>query len=82
MMRNLSLVELEMIVGGYGEFDAGSYASVATDNGDGSYSLVVSEAQYSAQAGAAADNGWGVEVTGGWTQNGGFSVGAEASKKC
>ncbi|MEP9359958.1 hypothetical protein [Sphingomonas sp. KR3-1] len=81
-MRNLCLVELEMIVGGYSQFDAGDYSGVATDNGDGSYSLVVSEAEYSAQASAAADNGWGVEVTGGWTQNGGFSVGVKASKKC
>jgi hypothetical protein len=82
-MRSLSLVELEMIVGGYDQqFDTNTYASSASDNGDGSYSLVVSEAQYSAQAGAAADSGWQIDVTGGWSQTGGASVSVKASKKC
>lgn len=83
-MRDLSVVELEMIVGGYSQFDAdmaAGYSSSATYNADGSYSLDVSQQEYAANAGAAADNGWNVEVGGSWGPNG-PTVSVKASKKC
>jgi hypothetical protein len=66
-MRELSVIELDLIVGGYGEsggsFDESSYESIATEAPDGSYSLEVSEAEYNMQATAAQNDGWTIGGT-------------------
>jgi hypothetical protein len=70
-MRELSVIELDLIVGGYGEsgggdtgsFDESAYESIATTEADGSYNLVVSESEYMMQSQAAATDGWTFEGT-------------------
>jgi hypothetical protein len=66
-MRELSVIELDLIVGGYGEsggsFDEAAYESAATNNSDGSYSLEVSESEYNMQAQAAQADGWTIGGT-------------------
>jgi len=86
-MRELSVVELDLIVGGYGEdqgggFDETVYEPTATLESDGSYSVEVSEAMYQQQAQAASDDGWKIEVTGTINTNGSGSVSVKASKSC
>ena len=66
-MRELSSVELDLIVGGYGEtgggdgFDESAYVSQATANEDGTYSLTVSEAEFNANVAAAEAEYWTIE---------------------
>ena len=69
-MRELSVIELDLIVGGYDQggggdggtnFDEYAYESVATLDSAGSYDLVVSEAEYNMQSQAAAADGWTIE---------------------
>jgi hypothetical protein len=83
-MRELSVIELDLIVGGYDQggssFDETSYEPVATLASDGSYSLMVSEAEYNMQAQAAADDGWTVGGTVTVGPNG-TTVSVTASKK-
>jgi hypothetical protein len=66
-MRELSVIELDLIVGGYGEsggsFDETVYESSAVSNTDGSYSVDVSEAEYNMQSQAAAADGWTIGGT-------------------
>jgi hypothetical protein len=66
-MRELSNVELDLIVGGYGEtgdgFDESAYASQATVLEDGSYSLQVSDAEYSANVAAAEAEEWCLSIS-------------------
>jgi hypothetical protein len=61
-MRELSVIELDLIVGGYSQddvFDQSSYESVAVEQTDGSYVVEgVSEEAYSAQAAGAQAAGW------------------------
>jgi hypothetical protein len=84
-MRELSVVELDLIVGGYdqggGGFDETVYESSAVSEADGSYSLMVSEAEYEAQSASAMNDGWTV---GGTITHGpnGTTVSVTASKKC
>jgi hypothetical protein len=66
-MRQVSSVELDLIVGGYGEdsgggFDESVFEPRATLNEDGSYSLEVTEAEYSSNLAAAEADHW--EITG------------------
>ena len=85
-MRELSVVELDLIVGGYdqggGSFDEYSYEPIATAEADGSYTLEVSEAEYQMQQQAASDDGWKIEITGTVNTNGSGSVSVKASKSC
>jgi hypothetical protein len=66
-MRELSIVELELIVGGYnsGSYDYGSSTLYDDGTGTGDYAGVVYEADAQAmQAEASAQNiDWGVEGT-------------------
>jgi hypothetical protein len=65
-MRELSVIELDLIVGGYGQsdvFDQAPYEEIATQQSDGSYSLSVSEAEYNMQASNAQAGGWTVGGT-------------------
>jgi hypothetical protein len=82
-MRLLSTIELELIVGGYGEtggdsFDESVYESRATANEDGSYSVDVTSAEYDADAAAAQADEW--EITGEWDLPGGIHVIIRPSK--
>jgi hypothetical protein len=66
-MRELSNVELDLIVGGYGEdngggFDESVFEPRATLNEDGTYSLAVTEAEYSANLAAAEEEYWTIEA--------------------
>ena len=66
-MRELSSVELDLIVGGYGEdtgssFDESAFEPRATLMEDGSYSLTVSEAEYSTHHDAAVADTWCIEA--------------------
>jgi hypothetical protein len=68
-MRQLSSVELDLVVGGYGEtesggFDESVYEPRATLMEDGSYSLEVTEAEYQAHHAAAEADSWCIEVEG------------------
>ena len=86
-MRELSVIELDLIVGGYGEdqggsFDESAYEPTATLEADGSYKLEVSEAMYMQQQQAAANDGWNIEVTGTVNTQGVGSVTVKASKSC
>jgi hypothetical protein len=84
-MRELSVVELDLIVGGYdqggGSFDESVYESSAIAEADGSYSLVVSQAEYNAQSTSASNDGW---TFGGTVTHGpnGTTVSVTASKSC
>lgn len=66
-MRELSVIELDLIVGGYGDqggsFDETVYESAATNNSDGSYSVDVSQAEYNMQAQNAQADGWTIGGT-------------------
>ena len=88
-MRELSSVELDLIVGGYGEesgggsFDEGAYAAQATLTEDGSYSVQVSEAEYdaniaSANIASAQSDEW--EITGEFHLPGGIVIIIRPSK--
>ena len=85
-MRELSVVELDLIVGGYnedtGSFDESVYEPQATLQEDGSYTLMVSEAEYQQQQPAATNDGWNVEVTATGSTNGTASVSLKVSKSC
>ena len=84
-MRELSVIELDLIVGGYGEeggsFDETVYEPVATLEADGSYKLEVSEAEFSMQQQAAQNDGWNVEGTISHGPNG-TTYTVKASKSC
>ena len=85
-MRELSSVELDLIVGGYGEtgggdgFDETAYASQATALEDGSYSLQVSEAEYLANAAAAEADEWCFYIEGVINSDGTSLVTVKAGK--
>lgn len=82
-MRELSLVELELVVGGY--YEQGTYdysdTSTATDNGDGTFQAVVLESEANAMADSVHAMGidWSVEAKVG--NGGSWSVSGKVSGK-
>ena len=79
-MRELSVIELDLIVGGYGSgYDYGS--SSVVDNGNGTFSGTVYEADAQAMGASATAAGidWGIDVKVG--NGGSWSVGGSVKGK-
>lgn len=80
-MRELSLVELELVVGGYYEQYDYSSTSTATDNGDGTFNATVLDSEADAMADSVHAMGidWSVEAKVG--NGGSWSVSGKVSGK-